>query len=107
MADDLFDWLRDLENKRPTYLLSEAHRRKQRDESVAAWVVRDGFDWGIAALQESLGQLKGLARELQSYDLEQYLVYRDSGLRAQQKQLLPGLRKLRRLADLLEPRAGN
>ena len=52
MTDDLFDWQDDIEHpERTTYFLSEAERRRDPGEPVAAWVLREGFGWGVRAIQ--------------------------------------------------------
>jgi hypothetical protein len=51
MMDDLFDWCRDLHSGQTSYLLSEARRLKNREESVEAWMLREGFDREMDRLQ--------------------------------------------------------
>ena len=57
MYNDLFGWLKDLKHQTPSYFLSEGRRRKPPEQSVAAWVIHEGFAWGIDLLETWLGEL--------------------------------------------------
>jgi hypothetical protein len=98
MWNDVFDWHKDLTYETRTYFLSEAGRRKRPDEPAAAWVVREGFDWGVATLQAWMQTLKEQARGLSSPGLLRYLEQRDTMLQEQKDALADHLSSLSRLA---------
>jgi hypothetical protein len=54
MLNDLMGWYKDAQHANPTYLLSEAERRKSSTEPAAAWIVRSGFDWGLGRVESWL-----------------------------------------------------
>ncbi|MGQ0602164.1 MAG: hypothetical protein ACT4QE_10790 [Anaerolineales bacterium] len=99
--NDVFDWSKDLRHGTGTYVLSEAERRKRLDESVAAWVVREGFDWGIAALHEWMAEARTLAGPLNSPDLMMYLGRREAMLEQQRIEVAEGLRRLAKLSAVM------
>lgn len=76
MRNDLFDWQRDLDCGVETYLLSEAKRRKRPDEQIAAWLIREGYDWATERLRGFGCEARKLAARLGSADLEGYLQHR-------------------------------
>ena len=98
MWNDLYDWSKDLRHGTRTYFLSEAERRKRPDESVAAWVVREGFDWGSAVLSDWMAEARARAAPLNSTALVEYLDQRGAMLRGQQTEVAEGLRRLAGLA---------
>lgn len=102
MMDDVFDWRCDLRSGQTSYFLSEAQRRRNRGEVVEAWVVREGFDWGMEYLQVGLRQLRAASRALGSDDLEVFLVRRGERLDCDRKTLGKGLSALRHAATVLE-----
>lgn len=63
MRDDLLDWSRDLEDGIATYLLSEAARRKNPEESIPGWMLREGFDWSRDQLDQFAQTAAALARK--------------------------------------------
>jgi hypothetical protein len=73
MFNDLFGWHKDLARATPTYFLSEAERRRDPTEPVAAWVVREGFAWGMQSLTVWMAEAKTLAGQLHVPHLEGYL----------------------------------
>jgi hypothetical protein len=94
MFNDLFDWHTDLERQNRTYFLSEAERRKDPDEPIAAWVVREGFEWGIETLQTWMVELRAMAPQLQNPNLAAYLNQREIMLLKQKEEVAEGLRSL-------------
>ena len=66
MLDDLFDWHRDLRDKKDSYVLSQARRHKREGETVESWMARTGFDWGMSVLRGWLPELRRLAQPLRS-----------------------------------------
>ena len=100
MHNDLFDWHRDEARQSCTYFLSEARRRRNPDEPLAAWVAREGFAWAVEKLQTWLQILQERARDLQSPALVTYLDSRKTMLNEQQANIAPGLQSLAKLANL-------
>jgi len=101
MWNDVFDWNKDLKYHTRTYFLTEAEQRKRPDEGVAAWVVREGFEWGVAVLQAWMEELKVLAKPLNSPDLLVYLDQREAMLARQREEVAVGLRHLSKLAEVM------
>lgn len=101
MWNDVFDWNKDLRHGTRTYFLSEAKRRKRPGESAAAWVVREGFDWGMVTLQAWIANARALATPLNSPDLLSYLDRREAMLREQQAEVAEALRQLAGLAAVM------
>ncbi len=98
--NDLFDWQRDDRRQTATYFLSEAGRRRSADESVAGWVIREGFEWGLNQLQGWMSALKEQAAPLNSPPLLAYLQTREAMLHQRAAEVRPGLRSLARLMQL-------
>lgn len=96
-ANDLFDWHRDSERQTATYFLSQAERRRNENESLAGWVAREGFEWGIEKLEGWMSTLKTVAHQLESPDLLAYLNTRQQMLRQQQAQVSDGLKSLAKI----------
>jgi hypothetical protein len=101
MVNDLHDWRKDLELGTPTYFLSEARRRSERDEPVIAWVAREGFAWAMETLDTWMGELETKADALRSPDLLGYLRLREEMMLARQQNLAAGLESAARLFGLL------
>jgi hypothetical protein len=102
MWNDVFDWSKDLRHATGTYFLTEARRRKAAHETVAAWVVREGFDWGLDTLHGWLAEARALAEPLGSPDLVRYLDQREAMLRQQEADVAEGLGQLARLATVMQ-----
>lgn len=102
MWNDVFDWSKDLRHGTRTYFLSEAARRRRPDETPAAWVVREGFAWGLADLEARLAEAAALAEALDSPDLRAYLDRRAARLRQQQADVAPGLEALVKLSRVMK-----
>ena len=100
-SNDLFDWNKDLKYHTATYFLSEAQRRKHETESIAQWVLREGFDWGVALLYDWLREVRAAAAELNSPPLLAFLDRREARLVQQQAEVTAGLVEMRRLAAIL------
>lgn len=96
--NDLFGWHRDHERRTVTYFLSEAERRRRPDEPVLGWVVREGFDWGMAQAEGWMSALQALAQELNSRELIAYLEAREEMLQRQAAEASAGLAALGKLA---------
>jgi len=102
MRNDVLDWNKDSIHHTRTYFLSEADRRRHGDESVAAWVAREGFQWGSDILNAWLAELKTLAAPLHSPDLEAYLAEREAMMVKQTNDVLAGLRSLEAVVQVLK-----
>jgi hypothetical protein len=101
MWNDVFDWNKDLKYHTRTYFLTEAEQRKRPEEGVAAWVVREGFEWGVSVLQTWMEELKARAKPLNSPDLLVYLDQREAMLARQREEVAVGLRHLSKLAEVM------
>ncbi len=73
MWNDLFGWVKDLQYGTQTYFLSEARRSMRQDEALADWVIREGFERGLATLDEWMNAMQAQAAELGSPPLLDYL----------------------------------
>ena len=99
MTDDLFDWQEDLEHAgQSTYFLSEAVRRRVGDEPVTAWILREGFAWGVQTIQSWYHDLGAAAAALGSDGLARHLAAEETALTERAARLLPGYRTLASLA---------
>jgi hypothetical protein len=94
MLDDLFDWHRDLRDKKDSYVLSRARRHKRESETVESWIAREGFDWGMSVLRGWLPELRRLAQPLRSAALSSYLDLRAEMLEEDNTKLGAGLKAL-------------
>ena len=95
MTDDIFDWHQDLQLGSPTYFLSEGKRQVGAAvEDVAAWVIKDGFDWGCDLLDSWLSDLRKMAQEIQSPSLMAYLDLREELFQKQTSEARRGLKSL-------------
>jgi hypothetical protein len=74
--NDLFDWLHDHRAGITTYVQSEYLRRRYPGESITAWILREGFDWGVDQLRLWIGELGEMAGELGSEDAMQWVARR-------------------------------
>src|SRR5262249_38135402 len=100
MTDDLFDWQEDLEHHdRTTYFLSEAERRRDPDEAVAAWVLREGFEWGVETIHAWYHELRPDVPRTGSVSLEWHLEAQEAALAERAAALIPGYRALASLAE--------
>ncbi|MBA3531102.1 MAG: hypothetical protein H0T73_04180 [Ardenticatenales bacterium] len=102
MWNDLFDWNKDLTHQNQSFFLAEAERRRRAEESVAAWVVREGFEWGCTTLQRWMSELQQMALTQKSAPLEHYLQQRAAMIADQQTRVKEGFQRLAKLATLLE-----
>lgn len=100
MYNDLLGWLKDLHNETPSYFLCEGMRRKRPDQSIGAWVVTTGFNWGLAYLENEWQLLLDLASALDSSALIDYLHARRELLHQQAAQITKAFHSL---DPLLEP----
>jgi len=101
--DDMFDWQHDLSSGGATYFLSEANRRKRPAESVAEWVVREGFEWGVQTLESWLDELGAVAERLESREVAAHLNGRKQLLRERCAGIRPVFESLQKLAASFEP----
>lgn len=78
--NDLFDWLHDSRGGITTYLQSEFRRRHNAGESIAAWILREGFDWGVDQLRLWIGELSEMAASLGSEGAIEWVAKRKARL---------------------------
>jgi hypothetical protein len=58
MEEDVFDYLVDISTQTPTFFLCEAARRKQPDERVEAWAIREGLRWAFGLMAAWMIEIK-------------------------------------------------
>lgn len=101
MTDDVLDWQEDLEDqRRTTYFLSEAERRRKRTEPGAAWILREGFAWGVQTIESWYAALGEDARTLGGLELVRHIDAERAALGERAERLIPGYRTLATLADV-------
>jgi hypothetical protein len=100
MSNDLFHWYEDYSAGTLTYFLAEAERCKRRSESIAEWVTREGFAWGLGLLDAWMYELQVRAKELQSPHLTRYLKFRDTLLHRDADETLDALQLASGLKDI-------
>jgi len=101
MLDDLFDWHRDLRDRKDSYVLSRARQHKREGETLEAWMARTGFDWGMSVLRGWLPELHRLAQPLRSAALNRYLDVRAAMLEEDNVKLGAGLKTLVEISAVL------
>lgn len=95
---DVFGWYKDLTRQTETYFLWEARRRTRPGEAPAAWVMREGFDWGVGLLHTRLDELQQLAAgQLDSPAAWYYLARQAEMLAEQAAKVQAGFQNMRRL----------
>lgn len=105
MVDDTLDCMRDLRHGTPSFFLSEGERQKSPGESIAGWVVRRGFAWGIDHASAIMAGLRTDAGRLGSPELVRFLEYRDAEIRVHAGELRRQLQALATAVDTFEPLA--
>jgi hypothetical protein len=84
MLDDVLDWNMDLvreSGRSSTYFLTEGERRRRATETLAEWVVREGFAWGMGQVREWLSEARRLGETLEAPEVAAYLAGREASLR--------------------------
>jgi hypothetical protein len=102
MVDDVFDSLLDAQKGTVTYFLTEGKRRKRANESVSAWIIREGFAWACEEAESYAPWLSRIAQALGSSDLIRYVEHRRAEISSCFERMRPGLLELARLAAALE-----
>ncbi len=102
-SNDVFDWNKDLKYQTQTYFLAEARRRQHADETIAQWVIREGFAWACAQLEEWMQDLRRLSGDLGSPDVAAFLDRRAALLAQQAREVAAGFEQLERIATILNP----
>lgn len=97
LYNDLFGWIKDLRNKTPSYFLSTGCRHKHPEQSLAAWVIHEGFAWGVTTLATWLGELQQDAASIQSEALIAYLQERQQLMEDQAARVVRTFDQLDRL----------
>jgi hypothetical protein len=103
MANDTFDWIRDLRHGNTTFFLSEGYRQKRTSESVSGWVVRGGFAWAVDWLHDAMWDVRREAAQLDCPELERFLEYRDAEVRDRELEVTSKLAQVAWVADAFEP----
>jgi len=101
MEDDLFDWHHDLQHGKPSHFLTEAHQRKG-DDTVESWIIREGFEQGMEALERELFDLRRWAVPLKSADVMRYLEFRETMLAEQKTTIGEAFQTLKAVANVVE-----
>ena len=99
MWNDMRDWAADERNGIVTYFLSEGNRAKHAGETVAEWVIREGYDWGVAMMDRWMREMKDRAAQLGSRELGDYLIQRDEFERRYRGEIRLGLQNLGKLLE--------
>ncbi|GAB4515044.1 MAG: hypothetical protein OHK0046_17970 [Anaerolineae bacterium] len=87
MFNDVLSWHKDMQHGTASYFLCEGDRRKAAHETRLAWLLREGFTWGLETLTEWLQELHRLADDLNSPGLTHYLRHREHLLQSQMAEL--------------------
>ncbi len=101
MTNDLFDWHKDLTHQTETYFLAEARRCKQPNQSVAEWVIKEGFVWGGQLLHGWMSELHTMALPLQSPPLTAYLQQREAMAAQREREVEQGFENMAQLLSVL------
>lgn len=102
MLNDLFDWRKDLAHGSSTYFLSEGRRRARPRETTAEWVIREGFQWGVDALEARMAQLEAMAVELRSAGLSRYLRARKALLAERVTEMAEPVKAMQQLVSAMQ-----
>lgn len=102
MFNDVLSWHKDIQHATASYFLCEGQQRKYPDETMFAWLLREGFAWGLETLDQWLDELLTLANSLGSQHLKQYLVYRDQLLESQKIDLQNSVAAMWQLSRISE-----
>ena len=100
MCSDLFHWHEDLSQGVTTYFLSEAQKRKNTNESLADWVLREGFQWGMEVLDNWMTNVQSKACQLNNDDLINYLTYRQASTWKSGQEVLTALQSASKISSL-------
>jgi hypothetical protein len=73
MRDDFLDWSADHKAGHPSWILTEAARRRENGEGIPAWMAREGFAWIKAVMAEWMDETLHAAAALNSPELLRYL----------------------------------
>ena len=103
LMDDVLDWQPDLARSQPNLLLADGAERAQPGESSAAWVVREGYRRGLAAVRKRLNELTPAATALGSAPLLGFLAGRRAAADALEDETSAGLAQLASLAVWFDP----
>lgn len=102
LLDDVVDWQVDFERGLPNALLGYAARHGATTDAPA-WVVREGYRWGLAQVRGRLNALDGAVHRLGSPDLAGFVARRITVVNALEGQTAPGLSQLAALAAVFDP----
>jgi hypothetical protein len=99
--DDLFDWDHDLRHGKSSHFLTEARRRKGSD-TIEGWILREGFEEGMKALERELSALRRWAAPLNSAAVMRYLECRQAMLEEQKATIGAAFDVLKQLAGIMQ-----
>jgi hypothetical protein len=93
-SNDFFDWHHDSIHGITTLLSSES-RRRAPGESIAAWFVREGFDWGVEELKLRFENAKLRSEALGNEAVVDWLIVRGRTLDTDIRRVRSGLEPFR------------
>lgn len=100
MANDFADWDHDTRFGIRTYLGSEWRRRREPDEPIASWYLREGFEWGSSLLLKWASELECEARALECPPALEWVVERKNVLRSDIEKITRALSPIRALSNV-------
>jgi hypothetical protein len=101
-ADDVTDWQPDLAAGRSSWLLSVAEARKSGKETVSEWMLREGYVWSSARLDELTATAIEAANAIESVPAREHIANFSRGFTRKLEELRPALDGLRALADAFD-----
>ena len=101
-ADDVTDWQPDLAAGRSSWLLSEADSRKSSGETASEWMLREGYAWSRARLDELTAEALEAADAIDSIAAREHIANFSRGFVRKLDELEPALDGLRALADAFD-----
>lgn len=100
MHNDIFSWRKDADHQAATYFLSEGRRRRP-NAAIDAWVVDEGFSWGMDELDRFMTDLRRIAGVLKAEEALAYLDEREVLLALQEEDVMIGLAALSSVRDVV------
>lgn len=101
-ADDITDWQADLAAGRNSWLLSEADSQRACNESISAWMLRSGYTWSFARLDEWTAEAVAAANTVESAEAREHVTSFRDAMHRKLRELEPALAKLADLASALD-----
>ncbi len=91
--EELLDWQQYDQRQVKTWFLDAAAQLRQEGESTAAWVERQGLEWGFQRMEQKLDKLSEEANSLKSEGFLHYLAHRKQILHQQRDAHKTGVQK--------------